>query len=506
MTENTKSSSSNKLLIGILLGIIAGFLIGGVFPKMGLEIQFLGDLFIKALLMLVVPLIVASMVVGISRLGDVRRIGSLGTKAISYYMLTTAISVFIGIVMVNIVKPGYVDDPSQRVSFRGGQILSGEIYTISKNVVTLEDSIFQSEYGPTFQVFLSDQGKISGIVTESISETKIKVNEWLDENKNPVTPEAEGAGLIVDLAIAEKVKGKKSSIKAVLIDMVEGLIPKNLFKAMANNDILPLIVFSLLFGGVLTTLGEKGKPVIALFEGINEAVMKIIHLIMLFAPIGIGALIAGRMGKAGGIEGFGPELARVGKYALTVIGGLLIHAIVVLPLILAFLGKRKIFPYLYNVLPALTTGFSTASSSATLPMTMECTTEKNKISNKISSFILPLGATINMDGTAMYEAVAAIFIAQAYGIDLGSVQMLVIFIAATIAGIGAAGIPEAGLVTMVIVLKAVDLPIEGISLILVIDWFLDRCRTTINIWGDVVGAAVVDRLESRSLKILQPKS
>ena len=213
------------------------------------------------------------------------------------------------------------------------------------------------------------------------------------------------------------------------------------------------------------------------------------------APVGIGALIAGRLGQAGGFVGFMPELLRVSKYAFTVILGLVIHGAIVLPLILYWFGKRAPIPYIVNMGAALTTAFSTASSSATLPVTIECTTEKNGISERTASFVLPLGATVNMDGTALYEAVAAVFIAQIYGIELGFIQMVVIFFTATLAAIGAAGIPEAGLVTMVIVLRAVNLPVEGISVLLVIDWFLDRCRTTINIWGDAVGAAVIDHLE-----------
>ena len=173
---------------------------------------------------------------------------------------------------------------------------------------------------------------------------------------------------------------------------------------------------------------------------------------------------------------------------------------IILPLILRFFGQQNVRRYTINTAPALTTAFSTASSAATIPLTMECVTSGSGVSKRTASFVLPLGATINMDGTALYEAVAAIFIAQIYGIDLTSVQMVVIFLTATLAAIGAAGIPEAGLVTMVIVLQAVNLPIEGISLILVIDWFLDRCRTTVNVWGDAVGAAVVDTLENRKLQ------
>ena len=223
--------------------------------------------------------------------------------------------------------------------------------------------------------------------------------------------------------------------------------------------------------------------------------MKIVHLLMLTAPVGIGALIAGRLGDAGGFSGFGPELIRLGKYSATVIIGLSIHGMFVLPLILRFFGQQNVRRYTLNTAPALTTAFSTASSAATIPLTMECVTSGSGVSKRTASFVLPLGATINMDGTALYEAVAAIFIAQIYGIDLSSVQMVVIFLTATLAAIGAAGIPEAGLVTMVIVLRTVGLPLEGIGMILAIDWFLDRCRTTVNVWGDAVGAAVVDHLD-----------
>lgn len=264
---------------------------------------------------------------------------------------------------------------------------------------------------------------------------------------------------------------------------------------MVDNDVLPLIVFSLLFGGVLTTLGEMGERVIRLVEGLNAAIMNIIDLILITAPIGIGALIAGRLGEAGGFTGFATEFASLSKYAFTVIFALLIHGLLVLPLILKFFSKRNPFSYIRRMLPALTTAFSTASSSATLPLSMECVIEKNRVCPRIANFVLPLGATINMDGTALYEAVAAVFIAQIYGIDLGFGQLVVIFLTATLAAIGAAGIPEAGLVTMVIVLRAVNIPIEGVSLILVIDWFLDRCRTTVNVWGDAVVAGVIDRLE-----------
>lgn len=296
--------------------------------------------------------------------------------------------------------------------------------------------------------------------------------------------------------VALEMNEKPTSLVELFKTILTSLVPKNLFAAMAETQILPLIVFALIFGGVLTTIGEKGILVIRLFEGINDAMMAIVHLLMWVAPVGIGALIAGRLGEAGGFSGFLPQLSSLGAYVGTVLIALGIHGLVILPLALRILGKQSVPSYAKAMTTPLMTAFSTSSSSATLPLTMESLIEEAGVSRRVVSFVVPLGATINMNGTALYEAVAAMFIAQTYGIELGLGETLIVLITATLSAIGAAGIPEAGLVTMVIVLKAVDLPIEGISLILVVDWFLDRCRTTVNVWGDAVGAAVIDRWES----------
>lgn len=482
---------SEHFLGAIILGILFGAVLGGLWPEIGKNVKFIGELFIKSLLMLVVPLVMASMIVGVSGLGDVRRLKGIGSKTVLYYMSTTAVSVIIGIAMVNFIQPGNAGSEKERIALRGGELLKQTAYSIREKTLVLEKASFKRSYDERYMVIL---GNIRGTVTET-SGSSISVSRWTDQNDKELLPPLKGKGLRIDLAVAERVKGKKRPIASVLRDVVVSLIPRNLFHSMANNEVLPLIVFSLIFGAVLTTIGEKGAPVIALFEGINEAIMGIVHLLMLAAPLGIGALIAGRLGDAGGFSGFMPQLLRLGKYAATVFMGLFIHAVFVLPLILHFIGKKNVKEYATNVASALLTAFSTASSSATLPLTMECSIEKNGISERVASFVLPLGATVNMDGTALYEAVSAIFIAQMYGIKIGAVQMLVIFLTATLAAIGAAGIPEAGLVTMVIVLQAVKLPVEGISLILVIDWLLDRFRTSVNVWGDVVGSAVVERLE-----------
>ena len=275
-----------------------------------------------------------------------------------------------------------------------------------------------------------------------------------------------------------------------IFDVILGMVPSNIIKAMSETKVLPLILFSLIFGGIVSTMGERGKILGDFFVAANEAIMRFVHLIMLVAPFGVFGLIAGRFAEAGGAA-FADELFKLGKYFITVVIGLSIHAFIVLTIILKTFGKKSPAKYAANMIQALATAFSTASSSATLPVTMECVEEKNHVSHKASSFVLPLGATVNMDGTALYEAVAAIFIAQLYGIDLSLGQQIVIFFTANLAAIGAAGIPEAGLVTMVMVLESVGLPVEGIASILAVDWFLDRFRTTVNVWGDSIGAAVI---------------
>ncbi|HKJ21625.1 MAG TPA: dicarboxylate/amino acid:cation symporter, partial [Gammaproteobacteria bacterium] len=219
--------------------------------------------------------------------------------------------------------------------------------------------------------------------------------------------------------------------------------------------------------------------------------MKLVIWVMYLAPVGVFALIASQLGSAGGGAAFWHEIAAVGWYVLTVILGLGLHFLVLFGALVLISGRGR--AYLVTLLRALVTAFGTASSSATLPLTMECATEAG-VDQRAVRFVLPVGATVNMDGTALYEAVAVMFIAQAYGVSMGLPEQALIFVTATLAAIGAAGIPQAGLVTMLIVLSAVNLPVEGISLLLAVDWLLDRFRTAVNVWGDSVGTAVIEKL------------
>jgi Na+/H+-dicarboxylate symporter len=273
-------------------------------------------------------------------------------------------------------------------------------------------------------------------------------------------------------------------------DLLLSLVSPNLVASAVKMQLVPLILFAILLSAALTTLGATGRHVIAFFDGVNEALMKLVTWLMYFAPVGIFGLVASRLGEAGGGEGFAGDLAAVGWHVVTVLAGLAVH-FAVLTLILRFVARRGL-EYLSGMMRAVLTAFGTASSSATLPLTMECARESG-LDRRAVRFVLPLGSTVNMDGTALYEAAAAMFIAQAYGVHMGFGTQMIVFVTATLAAIGAAGIPEAGLVTMVIVLSAVGLPLEGVGLLLSVDWFLDRFRTAVNVWGDAVGAAVVHR-------------
>lgn len=408
--------TGSLILTGIVIGLILGVGCGFKLEEQSAQVAWLGDIFLNSLNMIIIPLVVASLIVGITNLGDVRRLGEVGLMTVLYYVSTTIISVSIGIGLVNIMNPGLQTGVEQAQS--------------------------QAQKTPDF------------------------------------------------------IQSGEQTAQEAIIEVITNMVPSNVVKAASEGEILPLIVFALVFGIVLTVIGRKGETVVRFFQGVNSAVMKLVHWILWLAPVGVFGLVAGIIGEKGGGSQVYEIIMRISQFCLTVMAGLVIHSLVVLPLILLLVARRNPLTYMRNMLEAFVTAVSTASSSGTLPVTMECVKEKNQVGEEASDLVLPLGATINMDGTALYEATAVIFIAQTYGHTLPFGQQLVVFLAATLAAVGAAGIPHAGLVTMAIVLKAVGLPLDKIGLLLTVDWFLDRCRTTVNVFGDSVGAAVVDRLTS----------
>jgi len=390
-----------RLLLAIALGVVVGVAYGLAAGPAATNVAWLGDAFLNALKMLVIPLVFFSMVDAVSGIAATGRLGRIGALSFGYYLFTTLAAVLVGLVVVNAIGPG-----------RGLHIV---------------------EMGTAPVV---ESGGIAGLVNSIIS--------------------------------------------------------PNLVAAAAEFRILPILVFALAFGAALAAVGEVANSAVAVFKGCNAAILKLVDWLMLAAPVGIAALIAARIGQAGGGSAFAAELSAVGAYCAAVIIGLSVHAFVTIPLLLRFTAGRSPLAYARNLGEALVTAFGTSSSSATLAVTLRLTEERNRVRPETANFVLPLGATVNMDGTALYEAVAVLFIAQASGVELGFGQQALVALTATLASVGAAGIPQAGLVTMVIVLNAVGLPLDGIALILAVDWFLDRCRTTVNVWGDASAAAFVD--------------
>lgn len=274
------------------------------------------------------------------------------------------------------------------------------------------------------------------------------------------------------------------------INLLRNLIPTNPFDAIARTDMLQIIMFSLIFGIALNLLGQRGASLRRFLQEVLDVTMVVVHWILALLPLGVAFLLARALGLAGW-DVISPLL----RYMGAVLAGLLIHGLIVLPLILWLLGRCSPARFFKGMSKAMLTAFSTSSSSATLPVTMECVENELNVPPRVSRFMLPVGATVNMDGTALYEAVAALFIAQVYGIELAFSQQVIVLFTASLAAIGAAGIPSAGLFTMVIVLQSVGLPVEGIGLILAVDRFLDMFRTMVNVEGDAAGAVIMARWE-----------
>jgi len=275
-----------------------------------------------------------------------------------------------------------------------------------------------------------------------------------------------------------------------LSNILLGLISPNIIASAANLEVLPLIVFSILFGAALTVTGEKGQAICDFFESMNAVMMILVGWIMYFSPFGIFALVATPIAEAGGGAAVIDTFTAVGAYLATVLSGLIIHAMFLFGVLLFFTARGK--DYLRDVLPALITALSTSSSSATVPLSMECATDHG-LSKSPVRLVIPLGSTINMNGTAVYQGVAVIFLAQVYGIDMAYTDYILVALTAAMASIGSAGIPQGGHIMTLMLFSVVGIPAEGFGLILGVDWFLDRSRTTLNVWGDLVGAAILDR-------------
>ncbi len=395
-----------QILIALILAVFFG-----IYLKAHIGyVAWMGEVFLRGLKMIIIPLIFSSIVSGVTNIGNAENIGRLGFRTITYYLSTSTLAILVGLILVNLFKPGVGADLN----------LSQEIDL--------------------------------GIESDTLATTLLKI------------------------------------------------VPENVFSAFSSNgQMLSVIFFAMLFGFFITRARfEYQESLKTFFNAIFDVMMKLTLFIIKFTPYGIFGLVAEKVAQQDDLVSL---MQSMGLYMAVVVMALAFHSMITLPAILTIVGRVKPAKHFKAMRTPLLTAFSTSSSSATLPLTIQAVENNSGVSNKISSFTLPLGATINMDGTALYECIAVIFIAQAYGIDLSVGQQIIVVVTALLASIGAAGIPMAGLVMITIVLTAVGLPLEGVGLILAVDRILDMFRTTVNVWSDSCGAVVIAKLEGERLKV-----
>ncbi len=421
----TKLALHWQILIALFFALLLSVVAGPESSLAGVAVvdvcDFMGSWFLRALKMLIVPLIISSIVMGVASVGGGKALGRLGAKTAGYYVLTSLLAVVTGLVVVSVIEPGVVD----------GQPV--------KDLIGLHAE------------------------TESV---------------------------------AGKVQGRGAGdLMGVFLRMV----PENVVQAAAEGQMLGLIFFSILFGAFINQLPQDLRSAQRRFwRGLNEVMMRMTNWVMLFAPVGVFGLVAKVLISTSDLMA---ALSTLAAFVLAVLLALAVHVFITLPLLLALVGKVSPVRHYKAVLPAALMAFSTASSSATLPLTMERVEHNAGVSGRITSFTLPLGATVNMDGTALYECVAAMFIAQAYGVHLGAVEQFTVVLVALLTSIGVAGIPSASLVAITLILTTIGLPMEAIGLILAVDRLLDMCRTSVNVLSDSTAAVVIASSEGE--RVLQ---
>ncbi|TNN78284.1 Excitatory amino acid transporter 5 [Liparis tanakae] len=457
----------NGLLTLSVFAVVSGCALGFGLRPYNLSTQakiyfsFPGELLMRMLKMLILPLITSSLMSGLSAM-DTKASGRLGVLTITYYLWTTFIAVIVGIVLVLIIHPGTGSEKDGHHSSTGPVMTSADaLLDLIRNMIP--SNLIEA----TFQQYRTDLVPI--VQNADVKESQANYVYVMPDYHNPQL----GHPVFLEITPAPDVKYK--------------IVPST----SKGMNVLGIVIFSATMGLLLGKMGERGAPLVNVCQCINECVMKIINAAMWYFPFGIVFLVAGKILDMHDPAHLGEKL---GMYFITVLSGLFVHGLILLPLFYYFFTRKNPFPFIRGLLQALVIALATSSSSATLPITMKCLLENCGVDRQIARFVLPVGATINMDGTALYEAVAAIFIAQVNEYDLDFGQLVTISITATAASIGAAGIPQAGLVTMVIVLTSVGLPPADISLIVAIDWVLDRFRTMINVLGDALAAGIMNHL------------
>ncbi|KAM4589679.1 neutral amino acid transporter B(0) [Fundulus diaphanus] len=444
---------ANLLVILTVAGVIVGVFIGlgvrnaSLTETQKIHIGFPGEILIRLLKMIIIPLVVCSLVSGAASI-DPKALGKLGGWAMLFFLVTTLIASSIGVVMAFIIKPGNVD-----------------------------------------VINAVDQGQADGDVPAH----KEIIDSFLDLIRN-IFPSN-----LVSAAFRSYVTSYRSVIKnntqANSLNLTVEMVPKG--TEQEGMNILGLVVFAIVFGVALRKLGEEGEILIKFFNSFNEATMILVSWIMWYAPLGIMFLVAGKIVE---MDDVAKLFASLGKYIACCMIGHAIHGLLVLPGIYFIITRKNPYTFLWGIFTALATAFGTSSSSATLPLMMKCVEEKNGVSKHISRFILPIGATVNMDGAALFQCVAAVFIAQLNNTSLNFIQVITILVTATASSVGAAGIPAGGVLTLAIILEAIGLPTTDISLILAVDWLVDRTCTVLNVEGDAFGAGLLQFFVDKTSK------
>ncbi|MCH8492343.1 MAG: dicarboxylate/amino acid:cation symporter [Idiomarina sp.] len=408
-----KLGLTGKIVIGMLAGIIFGLILNSLiagdteswlkFVIVDGILRVVGEFFITSLMMLVVPLVFVSLVIGTCSMSDPSKLGRIGGKAVVLYIATTGIAISIALTIASLVKPG------------SGASMAGQ------------EVNFEAQQAPSF------------------------------------------------------------------VDVLIGMVPRNPINAMAEGNMLQIIVFALLFGIAMALIGKPGERLKTFFEDVNEVIMKLVMILMHVAPYGVFALLARTFADLG----LGDLLGDLAVYFVTVLAILLIHGFIVYPIILSSLTRLNPLIFIKKMFSNQIFAFSISSSNAAIPVTLRTTTKRLGVDNKIASFTVPLGATINMDGTAIMQGVATVFIAQLYGIDLSMQQYLMVILTATLASIGTAGVPGVGLIMLAMVFQQVGLPVEAIGLIIGVDRLLDMTRTAVNITGDAMVSTIIGKSEQQ---------
>lgn len=454
-----------QIIIGLVLGIIwailssqlgwSDFTINWIAP--------FGTIFIKLLKLIAVPLVLVSIISGVANIGDPSSLGRMGGKTLLAYLITTLFAVGLGLAMVNIIKPGNLIDEQSRIDNRISYEIwaSSEGHEIKDGINYLQDPAFMER---------------AQRITE-LSKAELR-----------------------DASVTDKMKTAEMTKESTPLQPLVDIVPENFFYSLSDNGLMLQIIFFGLFFGVclLFIPNEKSAPVTNFIDGLMEVFLKMVDIVMQAAPFFVFALLAGVVGKMAGDDlGKVYEIFKgLSWYSLTVFLGLMMMIFVIYPLILKlFVRKIPYVGFFKAMAPAQTLAFSTSSSAATLPVTMECVEENLGVDKKITSFVLPIGATVNMDGTCLYQAVAVVFLAQLHMIDLTFGQQLTIVLTATLASIGSAAVPSAGLVMLIIVLESVGLNPAWIAIIFPVDRILDMFRTIVNVTGDATVSTIIAKGE-----------